>query len=126
MLIRERLFQYAYLMRLDKPIGILLFFWPTLWALWLASEGQPDINILVIFVAGVILMRSAGCVMNDFADRHFDGHVKRTSKRPLASGQVSVFEAMAIAGLLSLCAFLLVIFCNRLTIFLAFIGAFWR
>lgn len=123
MLIRERISQYAFLMRLDKPIGILLLLWPTLWAIWLASSGQPDYAILAIFTAGVVLMRSAGCVLNDFADRHFDPHVKRTRKRPLASGKVSVAEAMLLAGVLSFCAFLLVLFCNRLTITLSFIGA---
>jgi 4-hydroxybenzoate polyprenyltransferase len=110
-------------MRLDKPIGILLLLWPTLWALWLAGKGQPDPVVLAIFVTGVVLMRSAGCVLNDFADRHFDPHVKRTRKRPLASGRVSVNEALMLAALLCLCAFLLVLFCNWLTIFLSFIGA---
>jgi 4-hydroxybenzoate polyprenyltransferase len=123
MLIRDHLTQYAYLMRLDKPIGILLLLWPTLWALWLASKGQPDLKILAIFVGGVILMRSAGCVLNDFADRRFDGHVQRTRQRPLASGKVSIVEALVIAALLSLCAFLLVLQCNFLTIILAFVGA---
>lgn len=122
MLIRERLPQYVYLMRWDKPIGILLLLWPTLWALWLASAGRPDSSLLFIFVAGVILMRSAGCVLNDIADRKVDGHVERTRQRPLAKGNIMVKEALVLA--LSLCtlAFLLVLYCNRLTIQLAFVG----
>lgn len=123
MLIRDRLPQYAFLMRLDKPIGILLLLWPTLWAIWLASYGRPNTKILFVFAAGVILMRSAGCVMNDFADRHFDGHVERTRQRPLPAGKVTSKEALILAGLLSLCAFLLVLSCNVLTIQFAFIGA---
>jgi 4-hydroxybenzoate polyprenyltransferase len=123
MQIRERLPQYVSLLRLDKPIGILLLLWPTLWALWLASSGHPHPLVLFIFVTGTILMRSAGCVVNDLADRHIDGHVERTRKRPLANGQVSVLEASAIATILSACAFLLVLFCNSLTVSLAVIGA---
>lgn len=123
MLIRERLPQYAYLMRWDKPIGILLLLWPTLWALWLASNGRPDSALLFVFVAGVILMRSAGCVLNDIADRKFDGHVARTRERPLASGKVTVLEALVLAGILCAIAFLLVLYCNVLTIQLAFVGA---
>jgi 4-hydroxybenzoate polyprenyltransferase len=122
MLIRERLPYYAYLMRLDKPIGILLLLWPTLWALWLAGAGHPDSKILFIFVVGVVLMRSAGCVMNDVADRHVDGHVERTRNRPLASGKVTTAEALMLAALLSLAAFLLVLFCNLLTITMACVG----
>lgn len=122
MLIPERLQQYAYLMRLNKPIGILLLLWPTLWALWLASNGAPDKTIVLVFVAGVILMRSAGCVINDFADRYFDGHVQRTRQRPLVTGKVSGKEALLLAAVLSLAAFLLVLRCNRLTIELAFVG----
>jgi 4-hydroxybenzoate polyprenyltransferase len=101
----------------------LLLLWPTLWALWLASQGYPHTKILVIFVLGVFLMRSAGCVMNDFADRHFDGRVERTRHRPLATGQVTVFEALIIAAFLSLSAFFLVLQCNQLTIYLSFVGA---
>ncbi|RDI48636.1 4-hydroxybenzoate octaprenyltransferase [Aquicella lusitana] len=123
MQIRERLPQYVYLMRLDKPIGVLLLLWPTLWALWLASHGRLDSQILLIFVTGVVLMRSAGCVVNDFADRHFDGHVKRTRERPLASGRVKPVEALVLAALLALTAFAGVLLCNALTIKLAFIGA---
>lgn len=123
MRLRQQLKQYAYLMRLNKPIGILLLLWPTLWALWLANHGTPSPKLLFIFIAGVILMRSAGCVVNDFADRHVDGHVARTKHRPLATGQVSVTEAIILAGLLGLMAFLLVLTCNTLTILLAFVGA---
>lgn len=112
-------------MRLNKPIGILLLLWPTLWALWLAAAGRPDERILAIFIAGVILTRSAGCVLNDFADRHFDGHVRRTRERPLASGKITVPEALLLAALLSLCAFLLVLQCNLFTIMLACAGAAW-
>jgi 4-hydroxybenzoate polyprenyltransferase len=118
----ERLKQYAYLMRLHKPIGILLLLWPTLWALWLASKGQPDKKVLLIFVAGVVLMRSAGCIINDFADRHFDGHVRRTKDRPLASGKVTVKEALLLFVLLALLAFCLVLGLNRLTMVYAVIG----
>ncbi|MBX3708586.1 MAG: 4-hydroxybenzoate octaprenyltransferase [Gammaproteobacteria bacterium] len=123
MLIRQRLSHYVCLMRLDKPIGILLLLWPTLWALWLASKGQPNSKILIIFVAGVILMRSTGCIINDFADRHLDGHVQRTRQRPLASGKINSYEALLLALLLCLFAFLLVLQCNLLTIKFAFIGA---
>lgn len=123
MRIIERVIQYAYLIRLNKPIGILLLLWPTLWALWLSTNGSPHKKILVIFVLGVFLMRSAGCVINDFADRKVDGHVERTKLRPIASGKVSVFEALTLAALLALCAFLLVLLCNKLTIMLAFVGA---
>jgi 4-hydroxybenzoate polyprenyltransferase len=110
-------------MRLDKPIGVLLLLWPTLWALWLARAGQPHGYVLMIFVLGVILMRSAGCILNDIADRHVDGHIQRTVHRPLPAGQVSVKEACVLASLLMLAAFFLVLFCNRLTLLLAFIGA---
>ena len=86
--------QYAYLMRLHKPIGMLLLLWPTLWALWFASQGKPSAKIFFIFVLGVILMRSAGCVMNDIADRRYDPHVKRTRDRPLASGELQLNQAV--------------------------------
>ena len=101
----------------------MLLLWPTLWALWLASDGYPDGQIFIIFVAGVFIMRSAGCVLNDLADRNFDAHVQRTRQRPLASGQVSVAEALILAGFLILGAFLLVLLCNKLTIALSFVGA---
>ncbi|QWD63796.1 4-hydroxybenzoate octaprenyltransferase [Polynucleobacter sp. MWH-UH2A] len=104
----ERLRAYAHLIRLDKPIGTLLLLWPTLWALWLASSGMPDLNILFIFVAGTFLMRSAGCAMNDYADRDFDRHVQRTKERPVTSGKISGKEAVAVAFILALIAFLLI------------------
>lgn len=115
---------YARLMRLDKPIGILLLLWPTLWALWIAGEGNPSVSVVLVFVTGVTLMRSAGCVINDYADRHIDRHVKRTSERPLTSGQVSEREALTLFGMLVAMAFLLALTLNALTIKLAFAGAF--
>ena len=121
-MIRIKLMQYIQLCRLDKPIGIWLLLWSTLWALWLASNGLPAIKPLFIFVAGVILMRSAGCVMNDFADRKFDPMVARTRHRPLATGAVKPWEALLLAGVLAFLAFQLVLFCNGLTIQLAFVG----
>ncbi|SFC27026.1 4-hydroxybenzoate polyprenyltransferase [Marinospirillum celere] len=114
----QRLPAFIRLMRLDRPIGTWLLMWPTLWALWFAAEGLPDLNILVIFVLGVILMRAAGCVINDYADRNFDGHVERTQKRPLATGEVSAREALILFALLSLAAFILVLFTNSLTLLL--------
>lgn len=111
-------------MRLDKPIGILLLLWPTLWALWIAGEGKPNWLVVLIFVVGTILMRSAGCVMNDVADRKFDGHVERTKARPLVSGEVSTKEAYLLAAGLSLGAFSLVLFLNHLTIALSFVALF--
>ncbi|MFB9886344.1 4-hydroxybenzoate octaprenyltransferase [Balneatrix alpica] len=117
-----RLNAYWQLMRADKPIGTYLLLWPTLWALWLAAEGLPQRHLLLIFCAGVFLMRSAGCVINDFADRHFDGHVKRTANRPLPSGKVKSGEALSLFLLLSLTAFVLVLFTNPLTIGLSFIA----
>jgi 4-hydroxybenzoate polyprenyltransferase len=119
----HQLKQYAYLMRLHKPIGILLLLWPTCWALWLAAGGVPPLPILFIFVLGVILMRSAGCVVNDIFDRNFDRHVARTRNRPLATGAVSVKQALMLTALLALAAFILVLFCNTLTIMLAIPGA---
>jgi len=107
--LQERLVLYARLMRIDKPIGILLLAWPTLWGLWLASAGRPDPMILFIFVAGIILMRSAGCVVNDYADRDFDPHVARTRQRPLAAGRVSPKEALLLAAALALLALLLIL-----------------
>lgn len=104
----ERLKAYAYLIRLDKPIGTLLLLWPTLWALWLASSGIPDPQILLIFVVGTFLMRSAGCAMNDYADRDFDRHVQRTKGRPVTSGKISGKEAVGVALSLALLAFLLI------------------
>ncbi|EEW06037.1 4-hydroxybenzoate octaprenyltransferase [Vibrio mimicus] len=113
---------YWQLMRMDRPIGSLLLLWPTLWALLLAAQGLPDVRVLVVFVLGVFLMRSAGCVINDFADRHVDGHVKRTSQRPLPAGLVSAKEALLLFVVLAVTAFLLVLTMNTLTIQLSFIG----
>lgn len=107
--LKARLTLYEKLMRLDKPIGILLLLWPTLWALWMASDGLPDPLLLWIFVLGTVLMRSAGCVVNDYADRDFDPHVERTRERPLAARKVSPGEALLLALGLTLCAFLLVL-----------------
>src|SRR5690606_15904609 len=111
---------YLSLMRADKPIGTLLLLWPTLWALWIAAGGIPQWHLLVIFVVGTFLMRSAGCVINDYADRNFDSHVQRTAERPLATGAVSKHEALQLCAVLCLLAFLLVLFTNRLTILLSF------
>jgi 4-hydroxybenzoate polyprenyltransferase len=118
-----RLREYALLMRLDRPIGILLLLWPTLWALWIAGAGRPDPHVFLVFVAGVVLMRSGGCVMNDFADREFDPHVERTRDRPLARGAVSPLEALLLASALGAIAFGLVLTLNRLTVLLALAGA---
>ncbi len=115
---------YKRLMRLDKPVGILLLMWPTLWGLLIAGEGQPHWPIVLVFVTGVVLMRSAGCVMNDIADRNFDGHVERTKNRPLVSGEVSVKEAVLVSVGLSLVAFILVCFLNTKTILLSFVALF--
>lgn len=117
-----RLTLYERLMRLDKPIGTLLLLWPTLWALWLASDGKPLGRVVWIFVLGTLLMRSAGCVMNDLADWRFDAKVKRTRDRPLATGAVSRREAWVLAAALTLAAFGLVLSLNRLTVLLSFIA----
>jgi 4-hydroxybenzoate polyprenyltransferase len=117
-----RLTLYERLMRLDKPIGTLLLLWPTLWALWLASDGRPNGDIVWIFVLGTFLMRSAGCVMNDLYDWRFDAEVKRTRNRPLATGEVSRREGYALAAVLTLAAFVLVLFLNRLTVLLSFVA----
>jgi 4-hydroxybenzoate polyprenyltransferase len=106
---------YARLVRLDKPIGSLLLLWPTLSALWLASNGHPDPMLVVIFSVGTVLMRSAGCAINDFADRDFDKHVKRTAERPLTSGQIAAWEAVAVAVVLALISFSLILPLNALT-----------
>ncbi len=110
---------YMRLMRLDKPIGSLLLLWPTLWALWLASSGVPPLSILAVFIAGVWMMRAAGCVVNDYADRKLDGHVKRTAHRPLPSGAVSEKEARILFVCLVLLSFLLVLTLNTMTILLS-------
>lgn len=122
--IKQRLDLYQRLMRLDKPIGILLLLWPTLWALWISGDGYPDWTIVWVFVLGTVLMRSAGCVMNDMADRHFDPHVERTRERPLAAGLVSKKEALLLAGGLTLLALLLVLLLNRLTVLLSVAALF--
>ena len=120
----QRLGHYWKLMRLDKPIGILLLLWPTLWGLWLAADGLPDLFILTVFVLGTVLMRSAGCVINDYADRNIDPHVMRTKNRPLATKAVSTKEALLLSAGLSLCAFLLIQPLNRLTLELAVFALF--
>ena len=123
--LRERLDLYERLMRLDKPIGILLLLWPTLWALWLSAYGQPDWRVVWIFVLGTVLMRSAGCVINDLADRHIDPHVARTKDRPLAAGKVSKKEAVMLFLLLSLCAFCLILPLQNLKVIgLSFVALF--
>lgn len=113
---------YAQLVRLDRPIGIYLLLWPTLWALAIAGEGGPDGWVLFVFVSGVVLMRSAGCAINDYADRHIDLHVARTRERPLTSGRISSKEALIVFGILSYTAFLLVLTLNAYTIYLSFVG----
>jgi 4-hydroxybenzoate polyprenyltransferase len=118
----RRINAYERLIRLDKPIGTLLLLWPTLWALWLASDGQPRLDYLIIFLTGTLLMRSAGCAVNDYADREFDPHVARTRERPLAAGEIEPWEALALAAALSLVAFGLVLFLNRLAIALSVVG----
>jgi 4-hydroxybenzoate polyprenyltransferase len=120
----DRLNQYISLTRLDKPIGILILLWPTLWALWLASDGKPNPLVLTVFGLGVVLMRSAGCVINDYADRDFDPHVARTKLRPIAAGKVAPKEALVVFVVLCLCAFALVLLLNGFTIILSFVGAF--
>ncbi len=120
--IKQRLTLYEKLMRLDKPIGTLLLLWPTLWALWIASGGRPGWMMTWIFCLGTLLMRSAGCVMNDLADRNFDAHVKRTRERPLAAGLVSVKEALWLAAALTLAAFCLVLALNKFALALSFVA----
>jgi 4-hydroxybenzoate polyprenyltransferase len=119
---RERLGRYWLLVRGDRPIGWLLLLWPTWWALWLAAEGLPPLATLAIFTAGVWLMRSAGCIINDYADRWLDPHVERTRHRPLATGAVSTREALLLFAGLALVAFGLVLLTNRLTVYLSFVG----
>jgi len=111
----NRLALYVRLLRLDKPIGILLLLWPTLAALWFASDGRPDWRLVVIFSVGTVLMRSAGCAINDFADREFDKHVKRTAQRPLTSGRIAGWEALMLAAVLALVSFALILPLNMLT-----------
>lgn len=114
---------YIALARLNKPIGILLLLWPTLWALWLAGDGRPDLFIVAVFMVGVVLMRSAGCIINDIADRHIDGHVERTRTRPLITKELTVKQALIFFSILLTMAFCLVCLLNWLTILLAFVGA---
>ena len=118
----ERAGAYAVLMRWDRPRGILLLLWPVLWALWIAGEGRPEPLVLIVFVTGVFVMRSAGCIINDVADRRIDPHVSRTRERPLATGRVGLSEALVLFGLLCLIGFGLVLLMNPLTIMLAFAG----
>ncbi len=120
--LRLQLPHYARLMRLDRPVGTYLLLWPVLWALWLASDGAPHWPLVVIFSLGTLLMRSAGCVINDYADRHFDPYVERTRERPMATGRVSEREALGLFALLSLAAFGLVLLTNPLTIKLSFVA----
>ncbi|MGL5762845.1 MAG: 4-hydroxybenzoate octaprenyltransferase, partial [Plesiomonas shigelloides] len=121
-MLREKLSAYWRLMRMDRPIGTLLLLWPTLWALWLAAQGQPNWPVLLVFVLGVVVMRAAGCVINDYADRHFDGHVKRTANRPLPSGDVRPSEARWLFVALVALAFVLVLTLNSLTIVLSLVA----
>ena len=120
----ERLSLYGKLIRIDRPIGILLLLWPSLWALWIAGEGSPDWHLLVIFSLGVFLMRSAGCAINDYADRDFDGHVERTKQRPIAAGLIKPKEALWVFVILCLTAFALVLFLDWKTIAMSVVAAF--
>jgi len=122
--VADRAGQYWLLARFDKPIGILILLWPTLWAIGLASDGKPDELVLTVFCLGVILMRAAGCVINDYADRNYDAHVERTKSRPIATGTVTPKEALALFAALSLFAFTLVLLLNLYTILLSIGGAF--
>ncbi|MEW6689248.1 MAG: 4-hydroxybenzoate octaprenyltransferase [Pseudomonadota bacterium] len=116
----KRIDAYERLVRLDKPIGTLLLLWPTLWAVWLAARGRPALDIVIIFVVGTFLMRSAGCAINDYADRDFDGRVERTRARPLAAGEISPREALAVGAVLAAVAFGFVLFLNTFAILLSF------
>lgn len=122
MLVAKNIPHYIRLMRIDRPIGTLLLMWPMLWSLWLAAEGMPSIKNLIIFLLGCFIMRAAGCVINDYADRDFDGHVKRTVDRPLATKSVTEKEALALFASLGISAFILVLFTNPLTIKLSLGG----
>jgi 4-hydroxybenzoate polyprenyltransferase len=123
MTLREKLDAYEKLMRLDKPIGILLLLWPVLWGLWLSAPlGALRLDVAIIFIIGTVLTRSAGCIVNDYADRNFDAHVARTRDRPIAAGRVSPKEALVLAAALFLLAFMLVLFLNKLTIMLSFVA----
>ncbi|MDD0842406.1 4-hydroxybenzoate octaprenyltransferase [Pseudomonas sp. Gutcm_11s] len=120
--VHPRTWDFVQLMRLEKPIGIYLLLWPTLWALWVASKGVPSLKLLLIFVLGTLFMRAAGCVINDYADRNIDGHVARTKARPLADGRVSPREALILFAVLVAMSFVLVLFTNLTTILLSFGG----
>jgi len=120
--LKKALYEYYILTRLNKPIGIFLLLWPTLWALWIASEGHPDPLVLAVFVSGVVLMRSGGCVINDYADRNIDPYIERTYNRPIAAGRVSPHEALVLFAVISLAAFCLVLLMNTLTIMLSFVA----
>lgn len=120
--LKDRLTQYYRLTRLNRPIGMFLLLWPMLWALWVVSDGKPDIGVLLVFLFGVVLMRSAGCVINDFADRDYDPYVLRTRQRPIAAGRVRPREALVVFAVLCLLAFALVLTMNRLTVYLSFVG----
>ena len=124
MTLAERLSLYMRLTRLNRPIGILLLLWPTLWAVWIAGAGHPAWHIVLIFVLGTVLMRSAGCAINDYADRDFDKHVQRTRERPVTSGRISPREAVWVAASLALLAFVLILPLNRLTLLLSFPAVF--
>jgi 4-hydroxybenzoate polyprenyltransferase len=116
--------EYGRLMRLDRPIGIWLLLWPTLWALWIGGRGRPSAQVFIIFVAGTVLMRSAGCAINDYADRSFDPRVERTKDRPLAAGRISTLEALVLFAVLSLAALVLALQLNKMTLLWALLGAF--
>ncbi|MBM3369019.1 MAG: 4-hydroxybenzoate octaprenyltransferase [Betaproteobacteria bacterium] len=121
-LLRRRIDAYERLIRLDKPEGALLLLWPTLWAVWLAGDGRPPAEVVVIFIAGVFLMRSAGCALNDYADRHFDPMVERTRNRPLAAGEIAPKEALAVAAVLAAVAFCFALFLNGFAIALSVVA----
>ncbi len=118
----DKVSAYVQLMRFDRPIGILLLLWPTLWALWIAASGFPDVKNFLVFCTGVVVMRAAGCVINDYVDRKFDGHVQRTRLRPIPAGLVTPSEALVLFSLLLLLAFLLVLTLNTNTVYLAFVA----
>jgi 4-hydroxybenzoate polyprenyltransferase len=118
----QRLDAYEKLLRLDKPVGVLLLLWPTLWGLWIAGRGAPPWLVVFLFAMGTLFMRSAGCAINDYADRGFDREVKRTRERPLAAGSIRPWEALALAALLALVSFAIVLQFNRLTIYLSFVA----
>ncbi len=124
MTLAERLSLYLQLTRLNRPIGILLLLWPTLWAVWIAGAGHPAWHIVLIFVLGTVLMRSAGCAINDYADRDFDKHVQRTRERPVTSGRIAPREAVWVAASLALVAFVLILPLNNLTLLLSFPAVF--